>query len=224
MSKHFFRFYSHIAVYLGCCLVLVSCAPPKTPENPNDALLKALLSDNPNAIQQQLSQSDTTADSRQLIELYNLLLRDRHHQIADQSKVLLKRYNNLSNSQKKIAKDIISWAYIRKIYRQETARQVRIYQREELLVAPSEIDFKSCEQEAKHCANALRKRLNPLVSAGQLTEILLEMAAKDPCINLSTEDRAGEFASNCLATRKGNLKLVLLPAPQFTRTEWQSIL
>ncbi|WP_395377794.1 hypothetical protein [Marinicella sp. W31] len=224
MSKLFFRFYAHMAVYLGCCVLLISCAPPKVPDNPNNALLNALLSDNPNAIQQQLNQSDTTVDSSQLIELYNLVLRDRHHQIADQSKILLKRYGNLSNSQKKIAKEIISWAYIRKIYRQETARQVRIYQREELLVAPSDIDFKSCEQTGKHCANALRERLYPLISADQLTEILLQMAAKDPCINLSNEDRAGEFASNCLATRKGNLKLVLLSPPQFTRMEWQSIL
>ena len=226
MTQVFFRPYAHIIAVIGLALLLISCAPPKQPppQQPSSQLLNALLDSNPNAVQQAMGQANITPETRQIIGLYILVLRNQHHQLADQSSGLLQRYGNLSNNQKKIANDIISWALIRKIYRQETARQVRIFQREELLVAPSDIDFESCVQPAKHCANDLRKRLYPLIDAKQLTQTLLEMAAKDPCINLSKVNRAGEFASNCLATRKGNLKLVLLPPPQFDRAQWQAIL
>lgn len=205
-------------------LALCSCTPPKKVVQANHSDLEsALANNNLSAIQKSLGNSNLNNTNRQLVYLYTLLLQDRHHNIVDQSKNLISRYNQLTSEQKKIATDILSWAYARKIYRQETAQQVRLFQREQLLLAPSNIDFSSCLNVSSRCANQYRSDIATIISGPELNKILSKMAAKDPCINLSTTDKGGDTANKCLASRKGNLKVTLLQKPRFSRSQWASL-
>jgi hypothetical protein len=97
-------------------------------------------------------------------------------------------------------------------------------QREELLVAPSDIDFAQCVDEQPMCANLMRGRLKTISSPDEINQRLIEMANNDPCINLSNQNLAGNFASQCLANRKGNLKINLLSSPKFLKDQWLAVL
>ena len=118
---------------------------------------------------------------------------------------------------------MLLWAYAHPIYRQETAKQVRLLQRKTLLVAPSEIDFLGCETKQKGCAHILRSQIKHLVNPHELTVALTAMAEQDPCINLTSENLRGDYGNRCLASRKGSLKIELLKPPVISQQLWHAM-
>lgn len=119
---------------------------------------------------------------------------------------------------------MLLWAYLHPIYRREIGKDIRILQREELLLAPSNIDFSICVDEQPVCANLMRGRLKAISSPYEINSRLVDMANNDPCINLTNENMAGDFANQCLANRKGTLKINLLSPPKFIAPEWLAVL
>ncbi|MGJ8662000.1 MAG: hypothetical protein ACSHWU_00050 [Marinicella sp.] len=159
-----------------------------------------------------------------IINLYLLAISDEPYKLISHSQKLIMNYHHYNHAQQTILKQLLLWAYAHPIYRQETAQQVRLLQRESLLVAPSKIDFNACETQTTGCANTLRTQLLGIIAPTELTEILLQMANNDPCINLTAENIGGEAGNQCLASRKGTLKINLISKPNFLSQQWQQML
>ncbi len=211
---------------LAPLILLLSACPQKTEVKPggNKArLVNALVDARKDAIVQAMTAHPVSAINRDIIALYMLMLDDNLYAISSDSLGFLPRYNGLTSPQKNIVGDILSWAFMQQIYRHETAGQVRILQRQELLLAPSRLQFSECRSHNPNCANDLRKNIRPVLSFDALNTQLMRMAEADPCINMSKENKGAEVANRCLASRKGNLKVTLVRKPNFTRQLWQSL-
>ncbi|MCW8870037.1 MAG: hypothetical protein OQK49_04970 [Proteobacteria bacterium] len=204
-------------------LVLAACAaaPTKPDYNP---LVNALISQNKSAIISARAARPVSVKNDNIINLYLLMIDNNPSAVVANSKLLIENYHQYNFYQQQILKPILLWAYLHPIYRRETARDIRILQREELLVAPSNIDFAQCIDEQPMCANLMRGRLKAISSPDEINQRLIEMANNDPCINLSDQNLAGDFASQCLANRKGNLKINLLSSPKFLKDQWLAVL
>lgn len=202
---------------------LVACAavPTKPDYNP---LINALISQDRSAIITARARHQLSVKNDNIINLYLLMIDNNPTAVVANSKLLIENYHQYSFHQQQILKPILLWAYLHPIYRRETARDIRILQREELLVAPSDIDFAQCVNEQPMCANLMRGRLKTISSPDEINQRLIEMANNDPCINLSDQNLAGDFASQCLANRKGNLKINLLSSPKFLADQWLAVL
>ena len=200
--------------------------PQVKPLSPKAALIQALVAKDNAAITQHKSILNSKRKTLNVVQLYQLAIEEKPYRLVSNSKLLLQNMHNYTLQQQLILKQMLLWAYAHPIYRQETGKQVRILQRAELLVAPSHIDFKKCETEgavAKGCS-ALRGLVRDIISDKEINEILYIMANNDPCINLSTENVAGDAANQCLASRKGDLKINLLSVPVFLSDQWEQAL
>ncbi len=163
--------------------------------------------------------------NKNIINLYLLAIDDEPYQLLSNSQLLLKNFHNYNSTQQNMIKPMLLWAYAHPIYRQETAKQVRLLQRETLLVAPSNINFKACENSNnKNCAGTLRAQIAAIITPSELTSTLQSMANNDPCINLSNENLGGDFGNQCLASRKGTLKINLISQPQYLFSDWENLL
>lgn len=204
-------------------LVLAACAgaPTKPDYNP---LVNALISQNKSAIISASAAQPLSVKNNNIINLYLLMIDNNPSAVVANSKLLIENYHQYNFYQQQILKPILLWAYLHPIYRRETARDIRILQREELLVAPSNIDFAQCIDEQPMCANLMRGRLKVISSPQEINQRLVLMAENDPCINLTDKNMAGDFANQCLANRKGNLKINLLSPPKFLAEQWLAIL
>ncbi|MFV0542576.1 MAG: hypothetical protein ACK5L8_02690 [Marinicella pacifica] len=210
-------------VLLIIIFALVACAaaPTKPDYNP---LVNALISQDRSAIIVARDTLSMSVKNDNIINLYLLMIDNNPSAVVANSKILIENYHQYSFYQQQILKPILLWAYLHPIYRRETARDIRILQREELLVAPSNIDFAQCVDEQPMCANLMRGRLKTISSTHEINQRLTEMANNDPCINLTEKNLAGEFANQCLANRKGDLKINLLSPPKFIADQWLAIL
>jgi hypothetical protein len=213
------------ACWILICLVLVACgSQPTRPQVDHSALIAALIAQDKARIINLRQQLNIGTRNHNLITLYTYAMADEPYQLINHAQAILPNVHHYSFYQQTILKPLLLWAYAHPIYRMETAKQVRILQREELLVAPSDIDFVACESAEEGCAHQLRSQLAHIISPGELTEALTDMAENDPCINLTDENLAGDFASQCLASRKGDLKINLSSAPQFLFQQWEAVL
>ena len=203
-------------------LVLTACAgtPTKPDYNP---LVNALISKDRSAIIAARGAQPLSVKNDNIINLYLLMIDNNPSAVVANSKLLIENYHQYSFYQQQILKPILLWAYLHPIYRRETARDIRILQREELLVAPSDIDFAQCIDEQPMCANLMRGRLKAISSPQEINQRLILMAENDPCINLTDKNLAGDFANKCLANRKGDLKINLLSPPKFIADQWLAI-
>lgn len=199
-------------------------APTKPAKDSKQRLIAALVSQNANQVMKHKSSANLSLKNQNIVNLYTLVINNQPYQWMSSSQSLIKNYHHYNQAQQNLLKPMLLWAYAHPIYRQETAKQVRLLQREELLVAPSHIDFMACEQQQKGCANTLRQQIAHMVKPGELTSTLLTMANNDPCINLTNENIGGDIGNQCLASRKGDLKVNLLSQPKFLYTQWEAIL
>ncbi|TDR23421.1 hypothetical protein [Marinicella litoralis] len=205
-------------------ILLSACgSQPSKPQIDHTRLIAALIAQNNPLIKAERNKLKISTKNRNIINLYQLTINDKPYEVISNSQVLLKNLHHYNLHQQIILKQLLLWAYAHPIYRQETAKQIRILQRESLLVAPSQIDFLLCESENDGCSNALRAQVSHVINPKELTEILTQMAENDPCINLSDENLAGDFGNQCLASRKGDLKINLISKPQFLFDQWQAI-
>ncbi len=208
------------------CLLVSACGSQPTRPNIDhkQQLIAALVAQDRNQIIANKTPANLKQKNSNIINLYLLAISNQPYQLISNSQLLLKNFHNYNIAQQNIIKPILLWAYVHPIYRQETAKQVRLLQRETLLVAPSNISFKTCETKHPGCANTLREQLASIISPAELTNTLQSMAHNDPCINLSKENLGGEFGNQCLASRKGTLKVNLISSPQFLFAQWESML
>jgi hypothetical protein len=206
-------------------LALISCgSQPVKPTNTKDLLISALIAQDQFLINTEKNKLQLGTKNNNIISLYLLALQDQPYKLISNSQIILQNMHHYNLHQQIILKQLLLWAYVHPIYRQETAKQVRILQRETLLVAPSNIDFPLCETNNEGCANNLRQQLTHIIAPQELTEALTQMAENDPCINLSDENLEGDFANQCLASRKGSLKINLISTPKFLFNQWLSAL
>lgn len=205
--------------------LLTACgSPQQIRHNPHEPLIAALVAQNQQQIEVARQRLQLQPKDNQVIDLYLLAIQDQPYQLLSHSQLLVSQFHQYNTAQKNILKPLLLWAYAHPIYRQETAKQVRLLQRETLLVAPSDIDFKACETSNDGCSNTLREQVAGIVAPVELTEILTQMANNDPCINLSDENVGGDFGNLCLASRKGDLKINLLSKPRYLSAQWQALL
>ncbi len=211
---------------IGIIILLLSgCgAPIKPTVSHTQKLIAALVAQDSSQVIANKSQANLSLKNQNIINLYTLAIKNQPYQLISNSQKLIQNYHHYNQTQQNILKPILLWAYAHPIYRQETAKQVRLLQREELLVAPSNIDFIACEQNTDGCANNLRQQVAAIISPAEFTATLLDMANNDPCINLSDENLGGVFGNQCLASRKGDLKVNLLSQPQFLFGQWEAML
>lgn len=213
----------YIFFILLASTLLTACGGGVKPENKKQLLINALVSKNVEAIRANSPAVSANAKAKTLIHLYQFAIDHKPYRLVSNSQAILRDISQYNETQQNMMKALLLWAYAHPIYRQETGKQVRILQRTELLVAPSNIDFDQCLNQSKGCSS-LRKQVSHLFDGPQLNAVLNTMAYNDPCINLSDENLAGESASRCLATRKGDLKINLLSAPHFLATQWEQAL
>jgi len=207
-------------------LLLSACGsqPTKPSIDHKQRLIAALVSQNEEQITTGKNAVNLKLKNQNIINLYLLAINNEPYQLISHSQLLIKNFHNYNNTQQSIIKPMLLWAYAHPIYRQETAKQVRLLQRESLLVAPSHIDFKACEVNKNGCANILREQVAAIITPAELTTTLLSMAHNDPCINLTNENLDGEFGDQCLASRKGTLEVNLISQPQYLFSDWEALL
>lgn len=209
---------------IAVIVLLSACgSQPVKPTITHQMLVGALLTQDVNRIINTKNQLAVGTKNDNIIKLYLLAINEQPYELISNSQILLQNIHHYDHHQQGILKPLLLWAYAHPIYRQETAKQVRLLQRETLLVAPSDIDFKQCEADHAGCANGLRAQVAHIISPNELTEVLSEMAHNDPCINLSDENLGGDFGNQCLASRKGDLKINLLSKPSFLSAQWQAL-
>ncbi len=213
----------YIFFILFVSTLLTACGGGVKPTNKKELLINALVSKNSEAIRANSQAIGAKPKAKTLVHLYQFAIENKPYRLVANSQTTLRDINQYSLPQQTLLKKLLLWAYAHPIYRQETGKQVRILQRTELLVAPSDIDFDKCLKQSKGCST-LRNQVSHLFDGVQLNAVLNTMAHSDPCINLSDENLAGESASRCLATRKGDLKINLLSAPIFLASEWEQAL
>jgi len=204
---------------------LSACGGSNTRANPRTGTLAQALSQGDKAtIQQQLSASGLSPAARTLAEMRLMQIENRPLPVAALSRELVAQHASLHPAQQAILKSLVLWANALPIYRQEIARKVRILQREKLYLAPSHIDLARCANEAPGCANALRRHLGALVDNDTLNATLMDMARRDPCINLTEQLQSDEKAHRCLSKQMGEIAVELLPPPAIPAAQWQSAL
>ena len=212
----------HFILLITIALLAACAAQPTKPDyNP---LVRALISQDRSAIITERGQFSLSTKTNNVINLYLLMIDNNPSAVVANSKILIENYHQYSFYQQQILKPLLLWAYLHPIYRRETGKDIRILQREELLVAPSNIDFSQCIDEQPVCANLMRGRLKAISSPNEINTRLVEMANNDPCINLTDKNMAGDFGNQCLANRKGDLKINLLSPPNFLADQWQAVL
>lgn len=188
-------------------------------------LIEALRIKNFNSANIYLKNMRLTENSQNLIQVYISLYFDNLLTLNNSITYLEQFYSGMSFVQQSMFNQIANWVYINTVYRKEISPPVRILQRQELLLAPSEIDFDLCVDNSTntHCAFQQRKILLTFLSNKQITNTLKKMALKDPCVNLSSKPQGQKIANRCLNKSTGDLKLTLLPVPFFTYNEWLQI-
>lgn len=215
--------YQWFLISLICLLAACGSQPSKPRVDPEHILIAALVAQDRSQIINHKNMVKLKIKNQNIINLYLLAIANKPYQLLSNSQLLIKNYHNYNTAQQNIIKPMLLWTYAHPIYRQETAKQVRLLQRETLLVAPSNIKFEACETEQAGCANTLREQIAAIVTPAELTRTLQSMANNDPCINLSDENLAGEFGNLCLASRKGDLKINLISHPQYLYGQWAAL-
>ena len=209
------------ALSTGVILFLAACGNPVIKVDYKLQLAQAIVENNPEVAKPLLSKLNISANSRNLISQY--------FDVKENKRVTLIRKLKISNSMVKNEKPIFNeihrainiWTFAEEVYRVEISKAVRILQREELLIAPSQVDFAKCKSfDSKKCASDARKQLYQFIGSQDLQDLLIKMADKDPCINLTEELIGQETADLCLKKRMGEQQVDLISLPKFTAQDW----
>jgi hypothetical protein len=220
-------FFSHWplgwALLASLFLSLLACGGTRPESSPGD-LATALSQGNKAIIQQHLSTHRLSANAGKLAEMRLMQIENRPLPLAALSQSMAKNLSDLTPAQLEILKSLALWAHAQPIYRQELGGKVRILQREKLYLAPSHIDLAHCAAAAPGCANTLRQHLARLVTPEELNQALMEMARRDPCINLTDQLQSDKKAHRCLSKQMGELEVELLPPARFSPSQWRDAL
>ena len=219
---------SPILAVMLISLVMTACEKKPVIVVPTDQqlLINAIRIKNFDRVDGYLKTIRLTENSQNLIRFYMRLYSENLLTLNHSINYLEQFYSNMSFVQQSVFNQMAIWVYFNRIYRHEISPPVRILQRQELLLAPSEIDFGLCvdNEEVSHCAIVERRKLLTFMSNQQIASTLKKMALKDPCVNLSNKPQGQKIANRCLQKSTGELKVSLLPVPFFTYNEWFQIL
>jgi len=204
-------------------IILTACqSKPTLINKPNnkELLIQALRANDFNTANMLIPKLELTENAQNLIHLYVLLRKETLLKLEHEVDYLAQFYLEMNFMHKSMFIQMRNWIDLKQVYRKEISPPIRILQRHELLLAPSEINFESCASENNNCARHQRKRLLTNITAKQINAALKRMALKDPCVNLSFKPQSGEKANRCLMKSSGDLKIELLPLPKFSHNEW----
>lgn len=214
-------------VTLCLAFFLISCGSPeqkKIAVSTDLLLSQSLAKQNFIRADEYILKIKLTENSINIINLYKMLNHESVLRLHREFEYLRQFYPQMSEIHKFMFDDMSRWHYLNQIYHQEISPPVRILQRDQLYLAPSEVDFKHCQEEQSDCATDVRHRLTSLMTVLEITKALKKMALKDPCINLSSRLQDEAKANRCLRKSKGDLVIQLLPIPRFNSAQWlQSI-
>jgi hypothetical protein len=161
-----------------------------------------------------------TENMQNIIKLHMNLEIDSLIKLSNQMLYIEQFTANMSDIHKLILSDIAQWIYLKQIYQHEVSPPVRILQRSELYLAPSNINFDMCPSENVACASEIRKKILVLMTSDEIRNNLMSMASKDPCVNLTRQLKGHSFASSCLKKNKGQLRIQLLSLPFINKSLW----
>lgn len=209
-------------------IVLTACHKKPIIKIPTDQqlLIESIRNKNFNTTQVYVKKMRLTENSQNLIDFYISLYFDNLLTLNNTVNYLEQFYSDMNFMQQSVFKQMSHWVYLNNIYRHEISPPVRILQRQDLLLAPSNINFNLCMEDIdnKVCASNIRKKLLPFMNSEHIAKQLKKMALKDPCVNLSTKPLGRDIANRCLKKSSGDLKISLLPVPDFTYNEWLQVM
>ena len=215
-----------LAVFLLSLGFLNSCGSNNKKAETDEKQLLALALYNKNfksvsALVPKIKMTENTANIIQLflhVHSENLLRIDREVEYLKQFA------SSMSLAHQSLLNEMMVWLYVKQIYRHEISPPIRIIQREELYLEPSQVDFSKCPNQQVDCAMDVRKKVAELLTKEQILSSIKKMAIKDPCVNSSTRLQGEAIANRCLKKSKGQLKIELLPKPHFNRNQWLQII
>ena len=162
----------------------------------------------------------TTENMQNIIKLYMSLEVDSLIKLSNQMLYIEQFTTQMSSIHKLILSDIAQWIYLKQIYQHEISPPVRILQRSELFLAPSNIDFNLCPGENVACASEIRYKIREMMSNEEIKSNLMSMASLDPCVNLTRQLKGHSIANSCLKKNKGQLRIQLLNLPYINKKLW----
>jgi hypothetical protein len=209
---------------LSLCLFSCNKKPPLKIVDYNQLLVEALVSRNftqANLIMQNIK---TTENMQNIISLYSQLELKSIVQLDFSIRYLNEFYAEMSETHQHMLDAMAKWVYLKQIYQHEISPPVRILQRNELYLAPSNVDFDLCPSKISTCAFKVRNKISKYMTKVEIRSMLKSMAIKDPCVNLTNRLQGHLFANKCLKKNKGHLKVSLLSAPSFNHDIWRRAL
>jgi hypothetical protein len=206
-------------------LFIISCGKP-TEVKPNKKVLlaQALYLKNFNSVQGLLKQVKLSENTLNLINANKAMHQGSEPGLQKELRYLHQFYSQMSPSHQVLYNQMRQWLLLKQIYRTEIAPPVRILQRKELYLAPSNINFNVCQTTPARCASEQRTELAEFITKKVVAQELKKMALKDPCANLSNSLKDSTFANRCLNSSKGDLRIELLAKPFLTQSKWLQVM
>ena len=206
-------------------LLIIGCGKPTEVKPNNKTLLaQALYLKNFDSAQKLMNNVNLSEKTQNLIKANKAMQLGSEPGLQKELHTLQKIYSQMSPSHQALYNKMHQWLLLKQIYRIEIAPPVRILQRKELYLAPSNINFNVCQTTPARCASEQRAELTKLITPEVIAQELKRMALKDPCANLSNSLKDSAFANRCLNSSKGDLRIELLPKPFFTQSKWLQVI
>lgn len=206
-------------------ILMTACGTPVVKVDYKMQLAQAIVDNNEFIANSLLSKISLSGNSRNLISQYFDVRNNKQVTLMRKLTISNPMVTNENKSFSEIHRAINIWTFAEEVYRIEIAKAVRILQRKELFIAPSEVDFHKCKAfDSNKCAREARKQLYQYIGSKELSELLYKMAEKDPCINLTEELIGQQTADLCLQKRMGETQVDLIALPEFTVDDWYQAL
>ena len=213
--KKFFLFISVTAILFSCATKTIV-----KPVDDKKLFAEALEERNIKSIGAYQERVQITENMQNIIKLYMNLEIDSLIKLGNQMYYIEQFTAQMNDIHRSMLNEIAKWVYLKQIYQHEISPPVRILQRSELYLAPSNITFDLCPSENAACASEVRQKAQMLMTNDEIRNNLMNMAAIDPCVNLTRQLKGHSFASNCLKKNKGQLKTQLLSLPFINKKLW----
>jgi hypothetical protein len=208
-------------ILFGLVLLLASCGSPVVKVDYKLQLAQAVAENNQQVAKALLSKVNLSANVRNLISQYFDVLGNKRVTLMRKLTISNPMVKNENHSFNEIHRAINLWTFADEVYRIEISKSVRILQREELFIGPSEVDFSKCKNfDSNKCAKKARQQLYQHIGSQELQDLLMKMAGKDPCINLTNNLIGQELADQCLQKRMGERQIDLIAIPKFSAQDW----
>ncbi len=206
-------------------LLVISCGKPTEVKPDNKTLLaQALYLKDFNLAQRQLANTKLSKNTKNLIKANQIMHQSNEPSLQRELEYLHQFYSHMNPFHQNLYNQMRQWLLLKQIYRTEIAPPVRILQRKELYLAPSNINFNICQTTPARCASEQRAELTKLITTEVIEQELKKMALKDPCANLSNSLKDSTFANRCLNSSKGDLRIELLSKPFLTQSKWLQVI